>query len=130
MMKFFLSEEQKTQLYTLLKRTRNSRESDRIKAVLLADKGWTRREIAASQFLDEDTIGTHIREYQEFSKLTIDSGGSKSDLTEEQTNQLKKHLEQKTYVKTQEIRDYVAETFGVEYSRNGVTCWLHRNGFS
>lgn len=130
MMKNFLSIDQKKQLQILLKETPDGRESDRIKAILLADKGWKRCEIAEAQFRDDETVSLHIREYMESGKLTINSGGSESKLTKEQASELRAHLEERVYSRTLEICNYVEEKYGLKYSQNGMTSWLHRNNFS
>ena len=51
------------------KRERDGRIRDRIKAVLMFDKGWSTAEIAEALLLSEDAIHEHITDYREFKKL-------------------------------------------------------------
>jgi len=104
--------------------------ADRIKAVLLYDKGWTYQKIAEVLMLDEETISQHVEDYREKNKLKPENGGSCCKLTDFQAEELIAHLDQTTYVTVHEICAYVANTYGVFYSRPGMTSWLHTNGFS
>ena len=58
----FLSDAERTQLRAHHKRERDGRIRDRIKAVLLFDKGWTIAAIAEALLLSEDAIREHITE--------------------------------------------------------------------
>ena len=53
----FLSEEEKKYFRLLHRQERERRSADRIKAVILLDKGWTRRAIAEALLLDEENGG-------------------------------------------------------------------------
>jgi len=52
----FLSDEERTQLRAQHKRERDRRICDRIKAVLLYDKGWSIPAIAEALLLSDDAI--------------------------------------------------------------------------
>jgi transposase len=106
------------------------RVADRIKSILLYDKGWTYRKIAEALFIDEQTISRHIQEYIEKKKLTLSSGGSQSKLNESQAMEMIKHLEEITYLKISDIAEYVRVAYGVSYTTQGMTCWMHSHGFS
>lgn len=129
-MRNFLTEDERTRLRSQHRLERDRRVADRIKAVLLYDKGWTYQKIAEALMLDPETISQHIEDYQEKNKLKPENGGSTSKLTAEQSKELIEHLEQTTYVKACEICVYVQATYGVFYSRPGMTAWLHAHGFS
>ena len=126
----FLSEEERHQLIIQHRSEKNGRVRDRIKAVLLCDKGWSRKKIAQALLIDEETARRHINEYQVSKKLHLNSGGSQPMLTREQSQSFIKHLEKYTYVKVADICRYVEETYGVKYSLSGMTFWLYRNKFS
>jgi hypothetical protein len=49
----------------LRRNDKNSYARDRIKAILLADKGWTYRKIAKVLLIDERTISRHVHGYRE-----------------------------------------------------------------
>ena len=74
-MKGFLTGTEREALKGQHRQEKNRRVADRIKAVLLSDKGWTYRQIAEALFIDEQTIGRHVDEYKENQKLMLSSGG-------------------------------------------------------
>ena len=84
----FLNDQEREQLKVHHRRERDGRIRDRIKAVLLHDKGWSVRAIAEALLLSDDTIREHILEYQESKKLKPENGGSAEKLSFEQSHQL------------------------------------------
>ena len=84
----FLSDQEKSELRTQHKQERDKRICDRIKAVLLYDKGWSIAAIAKALLLSEDAIRDHISEYKESKKLKPENGGSVEKLSIEQSKQL------------------------------------------
>lgn len=129
-MKEFLTSEQRTQLKLQHRSEKDRRTADRIKAVLLSDKGWTYRQIAEALLLDVETIAKHVSEYIEHHKLSIKTGGSTSKLDTVQTEQLINHLTTTTYMKVSEICAYVSATYGIKYRVPGMRSWLHAHKFS
>jgi len=103
----FLSDAERAQLRTQHKRERDKRICDRIKAVLLNDKGWSNAAIAEALLLSEDAIHEHITEYKESKKLKPENGGSVEKLSMEQSEQLKQHLQRHTYLYVKDIIAYV-----------------------
>lgn len=129
-MKDFLSPEERNKLKLQHKRERDKRICDRIKAVLLIDKGWTFQQIAEVLLLSDEAISQHLQDYLASQKLKPESGGSDSKLNEEQTQSLLEHLQQHTYLYAKDIIAYVKATFGIEYTVPGMTCWLKMHGFA
>lgn len=125
----FLSETDCATLRMKHRSEKDRRVADRIKAVLLSNKGWSYRQIAEALLIDEQTISRHVEEYKVSLKLTLKSGGSVSKLDTSQTACLVLHLETVLYAHVHQIMAYVEKTFGVRYSRQGMTCWLHHHGF-
>ena len=105
----FLSDAEHTQLKTQHRRERDGRVRDRIKAVLLYDKGWSIAAIAEALLLSEDAIREHISEYRESKKLKPESGGS---------------AERHTYPYVKDIIAYVQSTWSITYSVPGMRNWL------
>lgn len=62
-MKDFLAESMRQELKAHHSTERDCRIADRIKAILLANKGWTYRQIGEALMLDEETVSRHIKEY-------------------------------------------------------------------
>ena len=112
------------------KKEHDKRVADRIKAVLLADKGWTQTRIAEALLVDGDTIHKHLNDYVTANKLKHESGGSQRNLNAEQEKALITYLEANTYAKAIDICEYVKNTFNVVYGVSGMTKWLKANKFS
>ena len=56
----FLTAEEQNSLKSLHRAEKNRRNADRIKAVLLSDKGWTFRQISEALLLDEEEISPYF----------------------------------------------------------------------
>jgi transposase len=129
-MKEFLSIQERQELREEHRREKDGRSRDRIKAVLLTDKGWTFKMIAEALLLDEETVSRHVDDYIRDKKLRIQTGGTQGKLSKEQITELRRHLEGTTYVRVQEICTYVKSTYGIVYTVSGMTFWLKSHGFS
>lgn len=129
MEEFKLTKQEKAGLESRHKQTRDAKECDRIKAILLRSENWTVPMISQALRIHESTVTRHINDFRK-GKLTIESGGSNSLLNETQTKELISHLELITYASTIEIKDYIKGKYGISYSVPGLNKWLHRNGFS
>ncbi len=84
----FLNNQDKLDLRARHKQERDGRIRDRIKAVLLYDKGWSITAIAEALLLSEAAIRNHISEYKKSKKLKLENGGSVEKLSIEQSKQL------------------------------------------
>jgi transposase len=126
----FLSDSERVSLRKQHKYERDKRICDRIKAVLLCDKGWSDTEIASVLLLDEQTIFNHVQEYKTQNKLTCNHKGSEGKLNIFQTEALLEHLDQHIYLHVKDIVAYVQSTYGISYTVAGMTHWLHNHDFS
>lgn len=126
----FLSDDKRAQLRAQHKLERDGRIRDRIKAVLLFDKGWSIASIAEALLLSEDAIREHVTEYKESKKLKPENGGSVQKLSSDHSDELVKHLQAHTYLYVKDIIAYVQSTWSVTYSVPGMRNWLQRYGFS
>lgn len=129
-MKIVLTAIQKTALEKQHKTERDRRIADRIKAVLLSSEGWSQVDIAQALRIRSETVHDHLKDYQESQKLKPENGGSQSQLNDDQTHELVRHLEEQTYLKVSEICAHVNEAYSVEFTVSGMTKWLKRQGFS
>ncbi len=129
-MNSFLTLSEEKHLRQQHKREKNGRIRDRIKAVLLSNKGWSNTRIAEAVLLDDETVSRHIKEYQNKQQLHVESGGSVSKLLAPQSEEFIKHLTTHTYVKVEDICSYVLAKYGIVYTISGMTSWLHSHGFS
>ena len=126
----FLTKQEREQLQAQHRFERDRRICDRIKAILLYDKGWSFSQIAEALLLSEDSIRNHIREYQSHKKLRPEGGGSMEKLSAEESRELEKHLLECTYLHVASIVAHVATRYGHYYSIPGMTSWLKRHGFA
>lgn len=126
----FLDDVERAQLKTQHKKERDKKICDRIKAVLLYDKGWSFEKIAEALLLTEQAIRQHVDEYKSSKKLKPEGGGSEEKLTADQSEQLEAHLQEQTYLYVKDISAYVQVTFGTTYTVPGMRSWLQRHGFS
>ena len=129
MNRFILSEEEKCHLDDLHHQTKDGKERDRIKAILLRSEGWTVPKISQALRLHQTTIIRHINEYHD-GKLKNESGGSESKLNESQTKELIAHLEAHTYHHVHQIILLIKDKWDISFSIPGMNKWLHRHKFS
>lgn len=128
-MRDFLSKDVRTELELRHDTEHDRRIADRIKAILLADKGWSYQDIAEALRISEGSVGRFLKEYLAHHKLTTENGGRQSKLNESQALEIKQHLSHVTYLKVSEICEYVKHTYGTSYTISGMTKWLHDTGF-
>lgn len=126
----FLNDHERAQLRAQHKSERDRRVCDRIKAVLLYDKGWSVPNIAEALLLSEDAIRDHVSQYKESKKLKPENGGSVEKLSTKQSRELIEHLKIHTYLYVKDIIAYVLAVMKVTYTVHGMRNWLHRHGFS
>jgi transposase len=129
-MRNFLTESECAQLKAQHKKERDKRICDRIKAVLLYDKGWTLMQIAETLLITDEAVRTHIKDYKASKKLKPENGGSVSKLSELQEQHLILHLDKHVYLYVKDIVSYVNVTFKAKYSISGLRSWLISHNFS
>ncbi len=128
-MKKFLKEKQREYLKSSHHQEKNGRTRDRIKAILMADSGWPYKEIGEALLLDHETISRHVKEYKEYNKLSVNSGGSDPKLSFAQPKELINPLEKSTYLKVSDICIYIREKYNIISIIAGVTNSLKSNDF-
>ena len=123
----FLDDKERVKLKIQHKQERDKRICDRIKAILLADKGWTPQQITEALLISDQAVRNHIEEYKTSSKLRPENGGSEERISKEQTKQLEAHLKEHTYLYVKDIVAYATATFNVSYKVPGMRSWLQRH---
>ena len=112
--------------------TRDKREADRIKAVILLASGWRAEDIADALLIDANTVRNHFKRYQQgglAGLLQMAYRGSDCELSEADLAVLDAHLQTELYLSAKEVAAWVEETLGVTYTVSGMTALLHRLGF-
>jgi transposase len=126
----FLNNQEKVQLRIQHKQERDGRVRDRIKAVLLYDKGWSPQQIAEALIISDEAVRNHIEDYKASHKLKPQNGGSEEKLSKEQSKTLEAHLQNHVYLYVKDIIAYVKMIFKITYTVPGMRAWLQRHGFS
>jgi transposase len=110
----FLDKNQKQQLEAELRRERGRKHADRIRVILLLDKGETYTDIAKFLFLDEGTIANYRRRFKEGGLeelLSDDYKGSASFLSLDDQIELEAHLQETVYLSVKSMLEYVKKRF-------------------
>lgn len=126
----FLNDNQRSELRARHKLERDRRICDRIKAVLLFDKGWTYEEIAEALLISEGAIRNHIVEFETENKLVPEGGGSQEKLSDKQSKMLEEHLREHTYLYVKDIAAYIHHRWKISYTISGLRNWLQRHNFT
>jgi len=131
--KKFLNKFKRNELLSEHKLEKNKRFADRIKTILLLDKGYSFAQISEILFIDEKTARNYKKSYLDGGlEQLIEDGysGKATKLSCIQEQQLSTHLEEKIYITIKEIISYVRKTFKIIYSQSGMRDLLHRLNFS
>lgn len=108
------------------------RHTDKIKTILLLNEGWSYERISKALLLDDSAPRRYFNIWQRqgLDGLVENHYEDRSpNLSQEQCSELKTHLNQVIHLNAQSIVAYVAKTFGVKYTPEGLTHLLHRLGF-
>lgn len=131
-MKDFLTAQEVIILQEAHHSSRLRKNADRIKTILLLNKGLSYTQIAEILMLDDTTIRRYEKEYE---KTGVDGlleyryHGSKSYLSIFQEQELTVNLKNNTCQTVKEVVLYVSKTYCKNYSIEGMTHLLHRMGF-
>ena len=132
-MEGFLTEEQRKELLSELHLERNRKFADRIRVILLLDRGKSATKISEYLFLHEGTVRNYEKRYKEggLEGLIIDNHiGRSAYLSLEEQKELVLELESKIYPTTKAVISYIKKEFGVTYTVGGMNTLLHKLGFS
>ena len=111
----------------------NQKKSDRIKALLLLNKGFSYEETAEILLVDDTTVRRWHKTFTTKGIKTLlkdNHSGGTSKLNRDELLELSSHLEQKIYLTAKEICAYVEKEYGVSYTPKGMTSLLHTLGFT
>jgi transposase len=133
MKNYTLSKEQIIALEKLHRALRDKRQADRVKAVIALSKGWTAAQVAEILLFDESTSRHYFERYQQGgvpALLDDNYAGAEPKLDEHQMSELDAYLEEHLLPDAGSVIAHIYKQYGVRYSISGVTCLLHRLGFS
>jgi len=132
MIDYSLPAQELAELRAAHRRTRDKREADRIKAVVLLASGRTAEDVAEALLIDPNTVRNHFKRYRQGglpSLLHLAYRGSIGELGEAELALLEAHLQLHLYLSAKDVAAWVEETFEVAYTVSGMTALLHRLGF-
>lgn len=132
MKNFTLSKNQLKEL-RLAHRTEKSRKSAyKLNAIILLGTGWKIKQVKDALLIDDDTLRHYVAKYNESGiegLLSTHYKGSRSYLSEKETDQLCVELDKAIYLTTKEVADYILRTYHIHYSLSGMRDLLHRIGY-
>ena len=110
----------------------NAHAAYKINAIILLGTGWTLNQVRQALLLDGETLRSYVKKYRENDiegLIHTHYNGRPSELTEPQEDQLREELERTIHLSTSSVIDYVAQTFGLNYTASGMRDLLHRLGY-
>jgi len=132
MLDYTLAAEELAELRKAHRATRDKREADRIKAVVLLATGWSAEQVAEVLQVDANTVRNHFKAYRRGGLQALRQvayRGSAPALDEAQLAWLDAHLQRQLYTTAKAVAAVVEAQFDVRYTESGMTALLHRLGF-
>jgi transposase len=132
-MNITLTVKEKYDLKKMHRKTKNRQDADKIKAVLMFSDGYAVTEIAEILLLDDDTVRTWLKAYEE--KEDVDSWLEKSylaytgKLSKEEKSQVEAYVANNIISDSKKVKEYIEENFAITYSLSGITGLLKHLGF-
>jgi len=129
-----LSATERELLKRLHRSAKDKRSADRIKIILLADKGYSNSEIAAILLLDEDTIRKWAKKYKSSSNISDylkeNHTAYCGKLDSQQLDEIRTYIRKHTITDAKQVIAFVKERFGISYSKSGINYLLHSLDFA
>jgi transposase len=92
--------------------TRDKREADRIKAVILLARGWSAEDVADALLIDPNTVRNHFKRYQQGGLpglRHVAYRGSDCELSDADLTVLDTHLQTQLYLSAKDVAAWVEE---------------------
>src|SRR5215212_6573917 len=128
-----LSPEQRREVERRRKKTLDRRVYQRLTAVLAVAEGKSRDEVTHMLGIGLSQLGEWLRIFRNEgldALCTLHYKGDPGKLTAHQVDQLKAEVSTGCFRNSDQIRDWLADTFGVSYTPSGVKDLLRRVGVS
>ena len=133
MEKIKLSEKERISLIATHQKNMRSKEADKIKAILLLDKGYPQNEVAEILLIDENTITNWKQDFlksNDVHKWLKDSYfGYQGKLNKEQLNQVEIFVENSIIQASEQVKQYIKDQFDLNYTIQGTVNLLHKLKF-
>jgi len=132
-MDIWLTDEEREELKKIHRTVKDGKSRDRIKAILMLDKGYSGREVADVLLLDENTITEWKKRYIGRKNLSdylfTAYEGYQGKLTAEEEKIVGQYVEDSLITDAKQVRVFIQERFNKAYSKSGVITLLHKLGF-
>jgi transposase len=132
-MKVVLTLEERVELKKLHRQQKDPKAADRIKAILLLDAGYSRKEVAEILLRDEGTITDWQNSFLQSETLSDwlkdQNLGYQGRLSNEQLRELEAFVESHLIYDARQVRSWIQERYGIDYAVTGIHALLHRLGF-
>lgn len=129
---FILSKDELATLKRAHKSEHYKRSAYKINAVILLGSGWTLAEVKDALLIDDETLRSYIKKYQEgglSELLKVDYKGSQPLLSVQHIDLLCQELNTSIHLTTQSVIEFVEKKFKINYSLSGMRDLLHRLGY-
>lgn len=126
---FKLGKEELVELRLAHRSEHYKRSAYKINVVILLGSGWTLAEVKDALLLDDETLRSYVKKYQEGglqALLKVEFKGSEPQLSVSEVEKLCAVLNIQIFLTTQSVIDYVKKNFGIVYSQSGMRDLLHR----
>ena len=130
---FYLSKEEVNELRGAHSAERNRNAAYKINAVILLGTGWKLKDVKKALLLDDETLRGYVKKYQTGGieeLLDTHYSGRQAHLDESQLKRVHFELDNKIYLTSTAIIEFVLDNFGVKYSLSGMRDLLHREGYT
>lgn len=128
----FLTEMEKQELISCHKNLKNKQLADRIKCILLLNKGMTPEDIAKILLISIKSINRYKETFQKNgidALMDLKYQAYTGKLTAKQEKELKEDISDNLFTTSKEIRKYIEQNYGISYTEGGLVITLHRLGF-
>jgi transposase len=129
----FLTDEEEQELLTLHRTMKDKRKAYRINAIILLNRGYSKKEVERILLIDRKSIIKYEKDYTKggIEKLLRDDFIQYSGkLTEKQKVQLVDDLRKNLFSTAKAVGGHVLKKYGVRYTNDGMVKLLHSLGFS
>ena len=133
-MDIILNDSEKNNLRKLHRQLKDRKSADRIKAILLYNQGYTKRQISEILLLDDDTIRTWLKKFKKSNDVKdyiednyVPYSGR---LNSCQITELKEYLKENIVSDAKQLVSFIRQKYSLEYSISGARSLLHSLGYT
>ena len=111
----------------------DQKKSDRIKAILMLNNGYSAGEVASVLMINKNTVTgwkkRYLNERDGVNWLLNRYEGYTGKLNETELSLVIDYVDKHIISDSKQVQKFIQEAFGIKYSRTGIKSLLHRVGF-